>query len=41
MQEKKVPSLGYAVFTAVISFGVIMLPAVLLGARTQPLFLIS
>lgn len=40
-KEKQVPSLGYAALTVLISFGIIMVPAVFLGARTQPLFLLS
>ena len=39
--EKKTPSFGYALFTVLLSFSVIMIPAVFLGAKTQPLFLIS
>lgn len=38
---KKTPSFGYALFVTVLAFAVIMVPAVFLGARTQPLFLIS
>ena len=40
-KTKKAPSFGYAILTVVIAFGIIMIPAVFLGARTQPLFLIS
>ncbi|MCD8081987.1 MAG: sodium:proton antiporter [Clostridiales bacterium] len=40
-QEKKTPSFGYALFVTLIAFAVIMIPAVFLGAKTQPLFLIS
>ena len=39
--EKKVPGFGYAALVVLAAFGVIMFPAVYLGARTQPLFLIS
>lgn len=39
--EKQIPSFGYAVLVVLVAFGVIMFPAVYLGARTQPLFLIS
>lgn len=39
--QKKEPSFGYAILTVVIAFGIIMIPAVFLGAKTQPLFLIS
>jgi NhaC family Na+:H+ antiporter len=38
---KKELSFSYALFTVILSFSVIMIPAVFLGARTQPLFLIS
>lgn len=38
---KKVPSFGYAVLVTLLSFGIIMIPAVFLGAKTQPLFLMS
>lgn len=38
---KKSPSLGYAAFVVLISFGIIMIPAVFLGAKIHPLFLIS
>ena len=41
MKEKQTPSFGYAAFTVLLSFGIIMIPAVFLGAKTQPLFLIS
>lgn len=37
---KKELSFSYALFTVILSFSVIMIPAVFLGARTQPLFLI-
>ena len=40
-QEKKAPSFGYALFVTIVSFSIIMIPAVFLGAKTQPLFLIS
>lgn len=35
------PSFTYAVVTVLLVFGIIMLPAVFLGARTQPLFLLA
>ena len=41
MSEKKTPSFGYALFVTLLTFSVIMIPAVFLGAKTQPLFLIS
>ena len=40
-KEKQTLSFGYAALTVLVSFGIIMIPAVFLGARTQPLFLIS
>ena len=40
-ENKQTPSFGYAAFTVLLAFGLIMIPAVFLGARTQPLFLIS
>ena len=40
-KNKKIPSFGYALLVVVLCFGVIMIPAVFLGAKTQPLFLIS
>lgn len=45
MQEKaktkQTPSFGYAALTVLMAFGIIMLPAVFLGAKVQPLFLLS
>ena len=41
VKEKITPSFGYAAFVTLASFAVIMIPAVFLGARTQPLFLIA
>ena len=38
---KKTPSFGYALFVTLLSFSIIMIPAVFLNAKTQPLFLIS
>ncbi len=38
---KKTPSFGYALFVTLLSFSIIMIPAVFLKAKTQPLFLIS
>lgn len=40
-KTKQKPSFGYAALTVLLAFGIIMVPAVFLGARTQPLFLIS
>ncbi|MCD8121181.1 MAG: sodium:proton antiporter [Clostridiales bacterium] len=40
-REKKTPTFGYALFVTLLAFAVIMIPAVFLGAKTQPLFLIS
>ena len=40
-KQKRPPSFGYAALTLLLAFGIIMVPAVLLKARTQPLFLIS
>lgn len=40
-ETKQTPSFGYAAFIVLLAFGLIMIPAVFLGARTQPLFLIS
>ncbi len=40
-KEKKKLSFGYALFVTVLSFSIIMIPAVFLGAKTQPLFLIA
>ena len=40
-KKKQDPGFGYAALTVCISFGIIMIPAVFLGARTQPLFLLS
>lgn len=38
---KKTPSFAYALMVTIIAFSVIMIPAVFLGAKTQPLFLVS
>lgn len=40
-QMKRQPSFSYALFVTLLAFSVIMIPAVFLGAKTQPLFLIS
>lgn len=40
-KTKRKPSFGYAALVVLLCFGVIMIPAVFLGAKTQPLFLIS
>lgn len=40
-KEKRKPGLGYAFMTVILAFGVIMVPAVFMGVKTQPLFLIS
>ena len=40
-KTKKAPSFGYALFTVLLTFSIIMIPAVFLGAKTQPLFLAS
>lgn len=40
-KTKQTPTFGYAALTVLLAFGIIMIPAVFLKARTQPLFLIS
>ncbi|MGI6029106.1 MAG: Na+/H+ antiporter NhaC family protein [Candidatus Heteroscillospira sp.] len=40
-KTKKAPSFAYALFTVLLTFSIIMIPAVFLGAKTQPLFLVS
>lgn len=40
-KKVKEPSFGYALFVTAIAFSIIMIPAVFLGAKTHPLFLIS
>ena len=40
-KTKQTPSFGYALFTVLLTFSIIMIPAVFLGAKTQPLFLVS
>jgi Na+:H+ antiporter, NhaC family len=40
-KTKQTPSFGYAALVLIISFGIIMIPAVFLGAKTQPMFLVS
>lgn len=40
-KEKKQPTFGYSLFAVLLSFSIIMVPAVFLGAKTQPLFLIA
>ena len=40
-EGKRKPSFGYAALTVCLSFGVIMFPAVFLGAKIQALFLLS
>lgn len=40
-KEKQQPTFGYSLFAVLLSFSIIMVPAVFLGAKTQPLFLIA
>lgn len=40
-KTKQTPSFGYAALVLIISFGIIMIPSVFLGAKTQPMFLVS
>lgn len=40
-KDKKEPSLRYALFVVAVCFGMVMIPALLWGAKTQPLFLLS